>query len=131
MDSGEPEADDSATNMSRGELIRRLEELRPEFVKMMRQFGAHEPNWEPLESVLMGDFMFMGYCDGKLMYKHALTRRYLHLDEAGRAYRWVGERRGYESIPLEGAIAHAFEDAEVLRNLAEPGDGGPTPSRKT
>ena len=131
MDSGEREADGPAANISRGELIRRLEELRPEFSKIMRQLGAHDPNWEPLEGVLMGDFMFMGYYDGKLMYKHAWTRRYLHLDEARRAYRWLGESRGYESIPLEEAIAHAFEDAEALRNLPEPGDGGPAPSRKT
>ncbi len=53
----------------------------------MRQFGAHEPDWEPLKLVF-GGFMFMGYCDGIRMYKHHDTRNYLNLDEHGAAYRW-------------------------------------------
>ena len=70
----------------------------------MRQFGAHEPDWEPLEKALPPEkcegFMFMGYCDGKRMYKHYITRKYLHLDEEGKAYRWDGYSR-YFPQPLD------------------------------
>lgn len=101
--------------ISRDELIRRLEALRPEFAKLMRQCGAHEPDWTPLESVLMGDFMFMGYGpNGIRLYKHSITRRYLNLDEAGRAYRFIARGERYEPIPLEDGIAYAFTDVEML-----------------
>jgi hypothetical protein len=80
----------------------------------MLQFGAHEPDWAPLEKVLLGDFMFMGYCQGVRMYKHHFTRRYLHLDSQGRAYRWISEDERYEQIPVEEGIAHTFQDAEEL-----------------
>lgn len=102
-----------ATEEEREELIRKLEALRPEMAKIMLQFGAHEPNWMPLERLLMWDFMFMGYDEGKRMYKHQFTRRYLHIDAAGRTYRWT-EQRGFERIPAEEAIAHVFEDLEAL-----------------
>lgn len=101
-------------DFTREELIEKFEELRPEIAKLMRQFGAHEPDWEPLERVLCGDFMFMGYCQGVRMYKHRFTRQYLHLDEEGRAYRWDGVRNRYDQIPVEEAIADAFANAEEL-----------------
>ena len=65
------------------------------------------PDWEPLEHFLLGDFMFMGYCQGRRMYKHYFTRRYLHLDTKGRPYWWVEDRR-YEPLGAEDAIAWAF-----------------------
>ena len=107
--------------MDRDELIRKLEELTPEFQKVMRQFGAHEPDWEPLKLVF-GPFMFMGYCDGIRMYKHQYTKGYLHLDEHGAAYRWLGEKKGYEQIPLERAIGLAFKDVEELTKWLRPSD---------
>jgi hypothetical protein len=75
--------------------------------------GPDEAWWEPLEAVLPFEkchgFMYM-YNDGKIHhYKHFETRNYLHLDEKGTAYRFLGERLGYERIPLEKAIALAFE----------------------
>lgn len=97
--------------MDRGELISRIEELRPEIEKVFLQFGAHEPDWEPLK-IVFGPFMFMGCSDGIRMYKHKYTRRYLNLDEQGRAYRYLGLKDRYERIPIESGIAHAFEDAE-------------------
>lgn len=109
--------------MDREELVRRTEALRPDIEEIFLQFGAHEPDWKPLEDTLLGDFMFMGYSDGIRMYKHQLTRRYLNLDADGRAYRYLGERRGYEQIPLEDGIAHAFEDAESLVSWLRPGSG--------
>lgn len=100
-------------DMDREELIEKLEGLRPEIQKLFRQFGMHEPDWGPLELVF-GCFMFMGYCDGIRLYKHSYTRRYLNLDQHGRAYKYLGERRGYKRIPLEEGIANAFDMAEQL-----------------
>ena len=82
--------------------------------KIFLQFGAHEPDWQPLERTLLGDLMFMGYSHGLRLYKHRFTRRYLTLDEKGRAYRYLGGKNSYEQIPLEDGIAHAFQDAEAL-----------------
>ncbi len=108
--------------MSRDELIEKLEALQPEFEKIMRQFGAHEPDWEPLK-IVFGPLMFMGYSDGIRMYKHKYTRRYLNLDAEGAAYRWLGEKKGYVRIPLEEGIADAFADAEALMGwLRGPGE---------
>lgn len=107
--------------MERDELIGSLEALRPEFAKLLRQFGAHEPDWEPLESVLVHGFMFMGYCEGRRMYKHRLTRNYLHLDADGRAYRW--EQDHYQAIPVEEAIADAFEGLEDMAGSTDDWKG--------
>lgn len=109
--------------MDRDELIRRLEELRPEFAKIMRQFGAHEPDWEPLERFLCGDFMFMGYSQGIRMYKHSLTRHYLHLDTEGNAYEYLESKDQYRKIAPERAIARAFEDLDSCLRL-DPVEGG-------
>jgi len=94
-------------------MIAKLEEMRPEIEKIFRQFGAHEPDWEPLK-IVFGPFMFMGYSNGIRMYKHRYTRRYLNLDENGGAYRYLGKGDRYERIPIEVGIAHVFEDAEEL-----------------
>jgi hypothetical protein len=60
--------------------------------------GWREPDWAPLERVLpqelCADFMWMGwevrpYGPPIARYKHAVTRRYLNLDEDGGAYRYV------------------------------------------
>ena len=67
--------------------------------------------WAPLEAVArvvagephyrffdLADFMLMGKLRRRkprpdlLIYKHRFTRRYLHLDEAGHAYRYVAPR---------------------------------------
>jgi hypothetical protein len=55
-----------------------------------------EPDWEPLERAvaddLWGEFMWMyrvrAEGHGIKAYKHRETRRYLHLDHGGRAWRW-------------------------------------------
>ena len=60
--------------------------------------GRREPDWAPLERVLppelCADFMWMGwavrpYGPPIARYKHAVTRRYINLDEDGGAYRYV------------------------------------------
>ena len=118
-------------DMDREELIARIEALRPEIEKIFLQFVAHEPDWEPLERTLLGDFMFMGYTDGIRLYKHSFTRRYLNLDEKGRAYQYLGEKRGYEQIPLEDGIAHAFEDSEELIGWTRDGRDLPAQGPET
>jgi hypothetical protein len=98
--------------MNRDELIKAWEELAPEIEKLGRQFGIHEPDWAPLK-IVFGPFMFMGYFGGIRMYKHKYTRRYLNLDEQGRAYRYLAHEERYERIPLEDGIALAFDEAET------------------
>jgi hypothetical protein len=93
-------------------LVAKLEELRPEFAKLMRQFGAHEPDFGPLMRLLMDDFMFMGYSSGVRMYKHKLTRRYLNIDEQGRTYRWDDPRNAYIPQTVASALAHTFAELE-------------------
>jgi hypothetical protein len=49
-----------------------------------------EPNWEPLENRLGSTrcvgFMYMGRINGINLYKHGITRTYIHLDDAGNCY---------------------------------------------
>ncbi|MGH2786435.1 MAG: hypothetical protein ACRDJV_00820 [Actinomycetota bacterium] len=92
----------------------KLEELRPEIAKLMLQFGAHEPDFGPLASLLLDDFMFMGYRNGLRLYKHKLTRRYLNIDEKGRTYRWVDRQNKYVRVRVPDALTHVFEDIEDL-----------------
>jgi hypothetical protein len=74
------------------------------------------PCWGPLERAvgleLAGGFMWMYEIEttsrGRLQaYKHIDTRRYLHLDDHGRAYEYIAEQR-YREIPLADAIALAL-----------------------
>lgn len=98
--------------MKREELLRQIQELQPEIAKLMRSYGAHEPDWGPLENVLpyeeCGGFMFMGYVGEVRMYKHGLTRRYLNLDPEGNAYGYIATTNNYIKIPLELAIDEVF-----------------------
>lgn len=75
-----------------------------------------EPMWKPLEEAIgrsqCREFMFMGQVilpkedDSAtiFLYKHIRTRRYLNVDQDGRAYRFTGD--GYLPIPLDEAIEH-------------------------
>jgi hypothetical protein len=74
------------------------------------------PSWEPLERAvgegLAGTFMWMyeiaTTTRGRLQaYKHIDTRRYLHLDDHGRAYEYLAGDR-YREIPLADAITIAL-----------------------
>lgn len=53
-------------------------------------------------------FMFMGRLHGINHYKHGICRRYLLLDDEGRAYRTVNSDT-FQEIPFEEALA----DVEV------------------
>lgn len=79
-----------------------------------------DPNWRPLEAALpakwCGGFMWMNRVVDKgvviELYKHGITRCYLNLDVEGGAYRWTGS--GYEPIPLDEAVDHAFDRIEEM-----------------
>ena len=65
-----------------------------------------EANWKPLEAKLgaarCAGFMFMGRLNGINQYKHGLSRRYLFLDDEGRAYEAAG-RNEFREIPFDEA----------------------------
>lgn len=90
------------------------------------EFEAYDVVWEPLQAVLpaeeLGGWMYMGHTalgDGTplFMYKHGITRRYLHLTATGQAYLYRPGPAGgasYGQIPLEAAIERAYADLEAL-----------------
>ena len=56
-------------------------------------------------AVSADDFMWMGaaeFNDGRTVhsYKHIDTRRYLHLDQSGHAYRFLSRAEGGRYVPL-------------------------------
>ena len=66
-----------------------------------------EANWKPLEAKLgalrCAGFMFMGRLNGVNQYKHGISRRYLFLDDQGRAYESAG-RNQFRGIAFEEAL---------------------------
>jgi hypothetical protein len=100
-----------------------------------------EPEWAPLERLVslanaqpgiavpeIESYMYMGCLESDHdnirlhSYKHVLTRRYLHLDEAGHAYRFFGCANDectdtfYELLDdLPAAIEWAQGEAEAMR----------------
>jgi hypothetical protein len=62
------------------------------------------------------------------VYKHGITRRYLHLSldrtEGLRAYRYTGD--GYDVTPLADAVEDVFEDIEKTPGV-NPDDPRATP----
>ena len=55
-------------------------------------------------SIVAGDFMWIGaaeFHNGRTIhsYKHIDTRRYLHLDDAGHAYRFLSRAEGGRYVP--------------------------------
>jgi len=93
--------------------------------------GMLEPDWAPLERVLplahCAGFMWMGWAvppNGPpiAQYKHGITRRYLHLDETGNAYRYLpspelSQCGSHVRIPLERAIDEAFDGLEHMHGV--------------
>ena len=84
----------------------------------MRQYST--PDWEPLEAVLpshelCGHFMWMNDAVIEVgvlnCYKHRLTRRYLHLDDYGHAFAYLGEHR-YRRVDLHAALTAVFDGWE-------------------
>ena len=83
-----------------------------------------EPNWKPLEARLSparcAGFMFMGRLNGINQYKHGISRRYLLLDDEGRAYQALEKNEFWEV-----SIAEAL--ARVEAPLKEMGETLETP----
>jgi hypothetical protein len=79
--------------------------------------AAGEPEWEPLLNFApdhVGDFMWMYavvLTDGTRLqaYKHYWTRHYLHLDNEGRAFLFVGNER-YEEVNPPWLLHRVLEE---------------------
>lgn len=93
-----------------------------------RYVHDRERDWLPLErfaevssrsgsQLSADDFMWMGaaeFADGRIVhsYKHIDTRRYLHLDDGGHAYRYLSSAEGGRFALLPDprhAIGHALD----------------------
>src|SRR5260370_12145499 len=76
-----------------------------------------EVNWKPLETRLgaarCAGFMFMGRLNGIYQYKHGISRRYLFLDDEGRAYE-SAERNEFREIAFEEALGRVEEPLGAL-----------------
>lgn len=82
--------------------------------------------WKPLVSRLgsarCAGFMYMGRVNGIRQYKHGLTRRYLFLDDEGRAYETAGWNE-FREVPFVEALARvAAPLAEMDETLETPYD---------
>lgn len=85
--------------------------------RALEQFAAVMGRHPDLPTVDPDDFMWMGaatFADGRVVhaYKHCDTRRYLHLDEAGHAYRYQATANGGRYLSMEtpaAAISHVIE----------------------
>ena len=81
-----------------------------------------ESNWKPLEERLgttrCAGFMFMGRVNGVNQYKHGISRRYLFLDDEGRAYEAAG-RNVFHEIPVEEAIARVEAPLQEMGETLE------------
>jgi hypothetical protein len=104
--------------MDKNELVSKLQGLNEEWTKILRQHGAHEPDWGPLEKVLpmkwCGGFMFMGYVGKIRLYKHGLTRHYLNADPDGNTYLYDSEFDEYFRVPRKRAIKTVFAGLEEM-----------------
>lgn len=83
---------------------------------------AMEPNWKPLETRLgherCAGFMFMGRTNGINQYKHGIGRRYLLLDDDGRAYEAAGNET-YRPIPFGEALSRVEAPLKELGESLE------------
>lgn len=99
---------------------RGIEKLRRVVDEFTAEHLGGEPEWGPLEAAIpiewCGGFMWMHRTeqDGEPIevYKHGITRRSLHLDHKGRAYRYSVD--GYLMTTLDSALANAFEGLEEM-----------------
>jgi len=84
--------------------------------------GNVQPNWKPLEGVLgrakCAGFMFMGRVNGINLYKHGISRSYLHLDDSGNCYVKC-ERGGYLRADLGQELARLEKCLKGLQATLE------------
>jgi hypothetical protein len=62
--------------------------------------------------------MFMGRVNGVYQYKHGISRRYLFLDDDGRAYEAAG-RGEFREIPFEEALARVEAPVKEMGETLE------------
>ena len=62
--------------------------------------------------------MFMGRLNGVNQHKHGLSRRYLFLDDEGRAYEAAGRGR-FREIPFEEALARVEAPLHAMGETLE------------
>lgn len=96
-------------------------------------FGCDEPNWQPLRLAgadwVLANFMAMHQIrleTGIVIcaYKHRDTRRYVHLDERGRAYDYISDGRHedkYKQLPPWEAFDRAIRDVDFLDGFEDCG----------
>jgi hypothetical protein len=81
-----------------------------------------KPNWKLLEARIgpasCAGFMLMGRVNGINQYKHVISRRYLFLDDEGRAYEAAG-RNGFQVIPVEEALARVEDPLKEMGETLE------------
>lgn len=104
--------------MNLDDLAAKLDVIEISIEKLKRHVGVYEADWEPLINFLVSDFMSMGCHDGFHLYKHRYTRRYLQLDSDGNTY-WFNKDH-YEPLPIEEAIALAFDGLNELWHPSRP-----------
>jgi hypothetical protein len=85
------------------------------------------PDWRPLLDLVpdeVPDFMWMfrDFLEGGIVveaYKHRETRQYLHLDESGRAYEFLGgmEDSYYEEVDPVALVEKALRNCEPRANI--------------
>jgi hypothetical protein len=93
------------------------------------ELSSLRPDWRPLLDLAsdeVPDFMWMfrDFLEGGIVveaYKHRWTRRYLHLDSAGRAYVFLGGTAGtssYEEVEPHALLAEALEESAAERTVS-------------
>jgi hypothetical protein len=97
---------------------------------------VEEPEWGPLQrvadvwngaghrpAIVVADFMYMWRFESPKrstihLYKHILSRRYLNLDDAGHAFRFMGESKAERLQVRGGNIYRLHRDlATAVRHL--------------
>ena len=81
-----------------------------------------EANWKPLEAKTRRSPVRRVHVHGSLnginQYKHGISRRYLFLDDEGRAYEAAG-RNEFREIPFDEALARVEEPLKELGETLE------------
>jgi hypothetical protein len=113
----EDHTEEELTEEERQQFILEMSRVLDEFRERCASF---EPDWGPLHDALplkhCDGFMFMyrDEWDGRVIevYKHGITRRWLHLDHDGCGYFY--SRGGYIEVPVVEAVDYVFEDIEEM-----------------
>lgn len=113
----EEHTEEELTEEERQQFILEMSRVMDQLRDRLDEF---EPDWDPLHDALP-----LKHCDGFMymyrvewegavieVYKHGITRRWLHLDHDGRAYFYRSP--GYIEVPVSDAVDYVFEDIEEM-----------------